>query len=700
MKPNPSTFPRLGVLPAAVFSLLAASVLPSPADPVPLDTGIAAQSSQLGGYGPENALDDVVNFTHTSGGDPNPTWQVLLDQSYGFGVIEAFNREASDGTTGCCPSRLRDITIQVVDFDGDVFTDFTGGTVTFSSELLNPENEDGGGLDSAGPVSVVADAGGARGNMIRIVRTRDDDLSGTGGAGNADEAGVLSLDLVTAEGSRTYVGFDPVSIDRDGNALVSTTAAAGAPAGTLTYFREGVETGALFSLVAGEGDDDNALFAIGGAGGRELLVNGDLGALENSMLSVRVRAAPPIGEAVEASFSLLVTEDADNDGLPDSWELMFGALADFSIGGNADGDGLADEEEYAAGTDPSKADGDGDGVDDDVELEDGTDPNDPDSDGDGLDDGDEKAAGSDPGLPDTDGDGLSDGDEVHVHGSDPLLTDSDGDGFGDAYEVERGSDPGDAGSVPAAGTQIPLFEGFAAQSSQLGGFVAENALDDIPNFTHTLNSDQNATWQVLLDEDYAFGRVEIWNRGSSDGTLDCCPSRLRDITIEIVQFDGDVFADFTGGTVVFTSELLNPENVIGGGTATSGPVSLSVDAEGAVGNMVRVRRTPDPDLSGSGGAGNADEGTVLSLDLVTAEEGVGTRRFEITGIDYDPTTDMFTLTWTSRNNRLYSLYYSLDLLDFGADVDDSIPSGGETTTFMFEHPSPGADHLFFRVEER
>jgi hypothetical protein len=165
---------------------------------------------------------------------------------------------------------------------------------------------------------------------------------------------------------------------------------------------------------------------------------------------------------------------------------------------------------------------------------------------------------------------------------------------------------------------IDLAGGTAAQSSQLSGFAASNATDAVINFTHTLNSDPNPTWQVLLGESYAFDSVEAWNRASSDGTLDCCPSRFRDITIQIIDFSGDVNTDFTGGTVAFSSVLLNPENVIGGGTNTSGPVSLAASPGGAVGNMIRIIRTRDDDLSGSGGAGNADEASVLSMDLVVA----------------------------------------------------------------------------------
>ena len=668
--------------------------IPAAAEPVPLETGIATQSTQLGAYAASNALDAIVNFTHTLGTDPNPTWQVLLPGTYSFDEIVAFNRGSSDGTLDCCPSRLRDITIQVVDFAGDVSTDFTSGTVVFSSPLLNPENVEGGGLASGGPVSLTVDAGAALGNMIRIIRTRDDDLSGSGGVGDNNEASVLSLDLVTAEGSLRAINFAPATVGSGGLAIVPSSAGIGDAVGKLTFF-SGSELEAVFSLVAGAGDTDNALYSIGGPDGDQLLVNSDLSALDGVEHSVRVMATADGVSPLEAAFTFTVTGDSDNDGLPDAWEMMFGTLGDFATGGNADGDGLNDEEEFTEGTDPSKADSDGDGVEDDVELADNTDPNNPDSDGDGLNDGDEKTAGSNPLVTDSDGDGLSDGEEVNVYGSSPILVDSDDDGFNDDIEVARGSDPADPDSIPVAGNEIPLFTGIPAQSSQLGGFAAANALDDVINFTHTLNSDANPTWQVLLPETYSFGVVEIFNRASSDGTLDCCPSRLRDITIEIVQFDGDVFSDFTGGVVTFSSELLNPENVIGGGTNTSGPISLTTDAGGAAGNLVRVRRTPDPDLSGSGGAGNADEGSVLSIDLITAQGSVGNGTpFQITEIIYDEVDDMITLTWTSKENRTYAVFYGFDLSDFSSDIDDSIDSMGETTSITVPNPGPrGRCHL-------
>ena len=77
-----------------------------------------------------------------------------------------------------------------------------------------------------------------------------------------------------------------------------------------------------------------------------------------------------------------------------------------------DGDGLAAADEFAFGSDPTRADTDGDGLDDGVERTLGTDPNDTDTDDDGIPDQQETTGGTDPTRHDTDGDGSSDGAEV------------------------------------------------------------------------------------------------------------------------------------------------------------------------------------------------------------------------------------------------------------------------------------------------
>lgn len=64
-----------------------------------------------------------------------------------------------------------------------------------------------------------------------------------------------------------------------------------------------------------------------------------------------------------------------------------------------------------------------------------------DTDGDGLTNDQESQAGTNPAVQDTDGDTLSDGDEIKRYRTDPLKTDSDGDGYTDAQEIKNGYNP-------------------------------------------------------------------------------------------------------------------------------------------------------------------------------------------------------------------------------------------------------------------
>ena len=72
-----------------------------------------------------------------------------------------------------------------------------------------------------------------------------------------------------------------------------------------------------------------------------------------------------------------------------------------------------------------------------------------DSDGDGLTDEEEAGAGTDPFLADSDGDTLTDGAEVNEHKTNPSLADTDGDKFTDGTEIESGTESNDPASFPA-----------------------------------------------------------------------------------------------------------------------------------------------------------------------------------------------------------------------------------------------------------
>ncbi|HEX6929235.1 MAG TPA: hypothetical protein VF267_08295, partial [Gammaproteobacteria bacterium] len=120
-------------------------------------------------------------------------------------------------------------------------------------------------------------------------------------------------------------------------------------------------------------------------------------------------------DEVEAGTDPL-NPDTDGDGMPDGWEAWqaFDPLNAADAGLDADYDGLANGDEYAAGSDPRSFDTDGDGIGDGDESAQGTSPVRADTDQDGLSDNDELALALDPVRFDTDMDGIMDGLE---HGS-------------------------------------------------------------------------------------------------------------------------------------------------------------------------------------------------------------------------------------------------------------------------------------------
>jgi len=159
----------------------------------------------------------------------------------------------------------------------------------------------------------------------------------------------------------------------------------------------------------------------------------------------------------------VVTEDAQGNFMGSTCDARCPEGADACVGGccpidnlaDSDGDGLTNDVEKRLGTNPNKPDTDGDGFSDGEEVEKGTDPKNPankpqpvdtngdrdftdpgdDFDGDGLTNAEE----------DKNGNGIRDGNET-----DWQKADTDGDGFSDGEEVEKGTNPLDFTSNPAA----------------------------------------------------------------------------------------------------------------------------------------------------------------------------------------------------------------------------------------------------------
>lgn len=153
--------------------------------------------------------------------------------------------------------------------------------------------------------------------------------------------------------------------------------------------------------------------------------------------------------------------DSDGDQITDCYESVLGLnpqnAADAAA--DADGDGLANLEEFRAGTSLSRADTDGDGLSDQVELEQHlTDANSQDTDGDGLSDAVEAANPQlDPRSADKDHDGVTDYWESRLQTnpeSPDGLVDTDTDGFSNRQESGSRSNPELAATLPSRGTQI------------------------------------------------------------------------------------------------------------------------------------------------------------------------------------------------------------------------------------------------------
>ena len=154
----------------------------------------------------------------------------------------------------------------------------------------------------------------------------------------------------------------------------------------------------------------------------------------------------------------------------------------------------------------------------------------------------------------------------------------------------------DTSSWGATPENLALGKPAAQSSSYSASYPAANAVDGALNtFSHTASLDTNAAWRVDLGGDYYISQIILYNR------LNCCWPRLRDITVSI--------RDPQDTMDLFVSDLLNPENIL------DSPTFLTVDLSSSpvLGGIVKIHRTPDPDLSGNGGIGSDTDRNALTL---------------------------------------------------------------------------------------
>ncbi|MGH9361159.1 MAG: discoidin domain-containing protein, partial [Thermoanaerobaculia bacterium] len=515
----------------------------------------ARQSSGYNGPGQDQfpagqAVDgNLGNFQHTWAGQVGPAWwEVDLEAFYEISFIVLHNRGG-----GCCQSRHRDLTVQVLDFSGE------GETALYTSPLLNPENVLGGG-GTAGPSFITLNllkltGGPVTGTVVRVTRTPDPDLSGTGGQGNADEPYVLQLGEV-----EVFQGDCPEAVGVCTDLTISGPANGGP--GIYTASATGAGDPLYFTFTADNGTDPPMVFGPQA----ESLAPFPLtpGTWTISVAAGDSRLCP--SESPEAICTREVTvKDCSADPLDTRCDSL---TVQPPHGGNYPGFYRLE----AAATDASQ-----DVVVYTFSAENGVDP--------------PLVVG--PTESNTASFLLGPGAwTVSVKVRDNRLCPPDDSPLAacsQAVEVKSLSALANA-----------ALQGTARQSSDYATppFPAGLAIDDnLNNFTHTASADDAAAWEVDLGDSFSIEAIILHNRRS------CCASRLRDITVSILDFDG---------ATAWSSQLLNEENALGGGMANAGPPTLTLpllDLEGKaiVGRTVRVARAPDPDNSGAGFVAGLDE---------------------------------------------------------------------------------------------
>jgi hypothetical protein len=447
--------------------------------------------------------------------------------------------------------------------------------------------------------------------------------------------------------------------------------------------------------------------------------------------------------------------DADNDGLPDSWEVAFGLSPsdDGSVDpnngpdGDQDMDGLTNLEELDAGLEPDNDDFDMDGLIDGVETKTGI----------YLDATD---TGTDPKNADTDGDGLNDGVEdpaksfvdVNQPGTDPTKADSDGDGYADLLEIDNGSDPTDiestlgkdeltllayfnfdgqltdqAGNTPDAvlggsavlttagmgSTGIPGDEAIELGSINDGAYAQTTAgahldqafINNAMSVTfwqfRTADGSSSAFWVHSPDSDgnqRGFQAHTPWENGTIYfDQSGCCegPERLTTTGSELNAWQHFVFQ-----RDAFGERQIWIDGVLSASAGDADPLDpfdgiITIGAEG-------------PTLANSFG-GRIDDFAIFANSLSPEqimELATGANPpdlisppvpFIITEINHDVVTGNTMITWNSRANRTYAIDASDDL-GVWEELTDSVESAGEVTSFN-DTLSVGTPDKFYRIRE-
>jgi len=343
--------------------------------------------------------------------------------------------------------------------------------------------------------------------------------------------------------------------------------------------------------------------------------------------------------------------DADDDGMTDDWEDLYGLDKNNSADAllDNDEDGLSNVGEFQAETNPNINDTDGDGLTDgDEVLTHGTSPILSDTDSDSLSDSDEiNVHQSNPILVDSDNDGLPDGDEINLHNTNVNVSDTDGDGLGDGFEVEHDFDvltSDGAASLDADRDGLTTLAEFVLGTNPVVGDTDNDGLID---------GDEVNTYftePTLIDSD-SDGMPDGWEVGFS----------LNPLTDDsALDGDNDTWSnlkEFQYATDP-TDENSLPEVVEAYSINSEGElylIELLTGSESLIGNteltdVTGVSFGADHTLYGI----DADSDALYSINLLTAEATlIGNLGIDVAqvGLAFDNNDDLYMVS--KSHNHLY-----------------------------------------------
>ncbi|MDB6068909.1 MAG: Ig-like protein [Verrucomicrobiales bacterium] len=561
----------------------------------------------------------------------------------------------------------------------------------------------------------------------------------------------------------SWSGFDGTYTNylngRDGSALLERTdgpngdghllfGAGAARSGTVIV--GGLDATRTYDFVAIGGGSDPVSFSIAGT----TLATGEWGSVNNPSnwclfpgvvpdgsgkitLTVSTNGTNNFGVGGFQLTAVGSALDADNDGLPDTWEDLNGFDSGNPADGSPivsaltdpDGDTLPNITEYTNNTDPRNPDTDTDGLPDNVETNTkiwvgptntGTSPLKRDSDGDSLPDIDENldaAQGSDPNKRDTDGDGFTDPEEI-LAGTNPkdpnsslrrtvpgrlVNYDFNGDVNGLAALTSPITFDGNLTRDPSTAASVAFADGFSTVNDVWNGAEGMEPQSVFEGVPQTLVDSTGAPSPLtLVWSGFGYNYTNYTNGRDSGGGFTSGPN-------------GDGFFATGGAQPTVTIQNLDPAVTYEIAAIAAGdPVKFILGTEEKVIQMWdsslnaatwAVFSDIIPDASGN---------VVLTVASINAQRNFGigglqisvpstapTPDFKITGIARDATTGDISLTWTAATGKNYAVLWSATLTNSLEPVagELGIAGTGGSITRTFPAPVAGAGKLFFRVKE-